>query len=110
MGQKITIEPVTRVEGHGKVTIHIDNNGNIMVGAFFLGNFLVSRDGRLTPLKGQFRGADAVEQDSKGNYYVSSWSSGAVWKIDGKSEESMNIMLEEYCKWIEYKMIDIEKF
>ncbi len=29
MGQKITIEPVTRVEGHGKVTIHIDNEGNI---------------------------------------------------------------------------------
>lgn len=29
MGQKITIEPVTRVEGHGKVTIHIDNEGNV---------------------------------------------------------------------------------
>lgn len=27
MGQKITIEPVTRVEGHGKVTIHLDNEG-----------------------------------------------------------------------------------
>ncbi len=30
MGQKITIEPVTRVEGHGKVTIHIDNEGKIL--------------------------------------------------------------------------------
>jgi NAD-reducing hydrogenase large subunit len=29
MEQKITIEPVTRVEGHGKVTIHIDEDGNI---------------------------------------------------------------------------------
>lgn len=29
MGQKITIEPVTRVEGHGKVTIHIDNEGQV---------------------------------------------------------------------------------
>jgi NAD-reducing hydrogenase large subunit len=29
MGQKLTIEPVTRVEGHGKVTIHLDNEGNI---------------------------------------------------------------------------------
>lgn len=68
--------------------VGIDNNGDIMVGAFFLGNFLVKRDGKLTPLKGQFRGADGVEQDSKGNYYVSSWASGTVWKIDGKSEES----------------------
>ncbi len=30
MGQKITIEPVTRVEGHGKVTIHLDNDGNVV--------------------------------------------------------------------------------
>jgi NAD-reducing hydrogenase large subunit len=29
MGRKITIEPVTRVEGHGKVTIHLDDNGNV---------------------------------------------------------------------------------
>ncbi|MBS4057305.1 MAG: Ni/Fe hydrogenase subunit alpha [Bacteroidetes bacterium] len=29
MSKKITIEPVTRVEGHGKVTIHMDNQGNI---------------------------------------------------------------------------------
>ena len=68
--------------------VGIDNEGNIMVGAFFLGNFLVKRDGELTPLKGNFRGADGVEQDSKGNYYISSWSSGTVWKIDGKTEES----------------------
>ncbi len=68
--------------------VGVDNNNNIMVGAFFLGNFLVKRDGKLTPLKGQFRGADGVEQDSKGNYYVSSVVSGTVWKIDGKTEES----------------------
>lgn len=29
MAQKITIEPVTRVEGHGKVTIHLDENNNV---------------------------------------------------------------------------------
>ncbi len=29
MGQKITIEPVTRVEGHGKVTVHLDDTGNV---------------------------------------------------------------------------------
>ena len=29
MGRKITIEPVTRVEGHGKVTIHMDDAGNV---------------------------------------------------------------------------------
>jgi sugar lactone lactonase YvrE len=68
--------------------VGVDNNGNIMVGSFFLGNFLVKRNNELTPLKGVFRGADAVEQDRKGNYYVSSWSEGKVWKIDGKTEKS----------------------
>jgi NAD-reducing hydrogenase large subunit len=29
MGHKISIDPVTRVEGHGKVTIHIDDEGNV---------------------------------------------------------------------------------
>lgn len=29
MSQKVTIEPVTRVEGHGKVTIHLDDNNNV---------------------------------------------------------------------------------
>lgn len=29
MAKKITIEPVTRVEGHGKVTIHLDDNNNV---------------------------------------------------------------------------------
>lgn len=72
--------------------VGIDNHGEIMVGAFFLGNFLVKRGGSLTPLKGQFRGADAVEQDSHGNYYVSSWALGTVWKIDGKTEASTVLM------------------
>lgn len=68
--------------------VGVDNSGNIMVGSFFLGNFLVTKNGKLTPLKGVFRGADAVEQDNKGNYYVSSWSEGKVWKIDSKTEAS----------------------
>ena len=34
MSQKIVIDPVTRVEGHGKVTIHLDEN-NIVKDSFF---------------------------------------------------------------------------
>lgn len=30
MPRKITIEPVTRVEGHGKVTIHMDDDNNVV--------------------------------------------------------------------------------
>ncbi|MBS1792852.1 MAG: Ni/Fe hydrogenase subunit alpha [Acidobacteria bacterium] len=34
MSQKITIDPVTRVEGHGKVTIHLDDDNHV-TDAFF---------------------------------------------------------------------------
>jgi len=29
MGQTITIQPVTRIEGHAKIQIHLDDNGNV---------------------------------------------------------------------------------
>jgi sugar lactone lactonase YvrE len=73
--------------------VGVDNKGELMVGGFFLGNFLVTKHGQLTPLKGRYRGADAVEQDSEGNYYVSSWSAGKVWKIDGTTQEA-RILIE----------------
>ena len=29
MSQTITIDPVTRLEGHGKIAIHLDGNGAV---------------------------------------------------------------------------------
>jgi NAD-reducing hydrogenase large subunit len=29
MGQKVTIEPVTRIEGHARVTVHLDDEGEV---------------------------------------------------------------------------------
>lgn len=39
MSQKITISPVTRVEGHGKVTIHLDDAGNVSQSRFHIVEF-----------------------------------------------------------------------
>ena len=39
MGRKITIEPVTRVEGHGKVTIHLDDAGRVSQSRFHIVEF-----------------------------------------------------------------------
>ncbi|MFP4066772.1 MAG: Ni/Fe hydrogenase subunit alpha [Spirochaetaceae bacterium] len=39
MAQKVTIEPVTRVEGHGKVTIHLDDEGNVTDSRFHIAEF-----------------------------------------------------------------------
>ncbi|HWR35304.1 MAG TPA: Ni/Fe hydrogenase subunit alpha [Clostridia bacterium] len=32
--QKITIEPVTRIEGHAKITLHVDDSGNVQDARF----------------------------------------------------------------------------
>ena len=39
MSQKIVIDPVTRVEGHGKVTIHLDENNNVKDSFFHIVEF-----------------------------------------------------------------------
>jgi len=39
MARKITIEPVTRVEGHGKVTIHLDDAGKVKQSRFHIAEF-----------------------------------------------------------------------
>ncbi len=39
MGRKITIEPVTRVEGHGKVTIQLDPQNNVTDSRFHIVEF-----------------------------------------------------------------------
>ena len=36
MGQKIMIEPVTRIEGHAKVGIYLDDKGTTFNWDFFL--------------------------------------------------------------------------
>jgi len=36
MTRKIVIEPITRVEGHGKVTIHLDDKGNVSQARFHI--------------------------------------------------------------------------
>ena len=39
MGRKITIEPVTRIEGHGKVTVHLDDAGHVQQSRFHIVEF-----------------------------------------------------------------------
>jgi len=39
MGEKITISPVTRIEGHAKITIHLDNDGNVEESFFHVEQF-----------------------------------------------------------------------
>ncbi len=39
MSNVITIDPVTKVEGHGKVTIHLDDNGNVAESHFHIQEF-----------------------------------------------------------------------
>ncbi|HUW12328.1 MAG TPA: Ni/Fe hydrogenase subunit alpha, partial [Anaerolineae bacterium] len=39
MMQKITIEPVTRIEGHARVTIHLDENGKVENSYFHVDQF-----------------------------------------------------------------------
>ncbi len=39
MGRKITIEPVTRIEGHAKITLHLDDGGQVTDAKFHVVEF-----------------------------------------------------------------------
>ena len=39
MSQKLVIDPVTRVEGHGKVTVHLDDDNNVQDAKFHIVEF-----------------------------------------------------------------------
>ncbi|MDQ1238061.1 MAG: NAD-reducing hydrogenase large subunit, partial [Thermodesulfobacteriota bacterium] len=39
MAQHIVIEPMTRIEGHGKITIHVDDKGNVQDALFHVTQF-----------------------------------------------------------------------
>jgi NAD-reducing hydrogenase large subunit len=39
LGKKIVIEPITRIEGHAKVTIHLDDEGNVEKSYFHVNQF-----------------------------------------------------------------------
>ena len=39
MGRKVTIEPVTRIEGHARVTIHLDDEGKVEHAYFHVDQF-----------------------------------------------------------------------
>jgi NAD-reducing hydrogenase large subunit len=39
MGQKIVIEPVTRIEGHAKVTVHLNDQGEVEKAVFHVNEF-----------------------------------------------------------------------
>ena len=39
MGRTITIEPVTRIEGHAKVTVHLDDAGKVEQARFHVNEF-----------------------------------------------------------------------
>ncbi len=68
--------------------VSLDNNGNILIGAFFNGYLLSVSNNEFQVLAEGLRGADAVEQDRDGNYYVSSWNQGKIWKITEEGEVS----------------------
>lgn len=70
-------------------------DGQMLIGAFFQGNLLERHFDHMHVIggNGAFRGADAVEQDSKGNYYVSSWSQGKVWKMDSEGN-NVTVLIE----------------
>jgi hypothetical protein len=72
--------------------VTVANNGDLLIAEFFKGNILRARKGLTTVLASGYRGGDGIEQDSKGNLYVSSWTQGKVWKLDRQAKNPVVLL------------------
>jgi len=68
--------------------VGVGRDGTILVAGFFTGKISAYKDGELTLIAEGFRGADAIEQDKDGIYYISSWILGKVWSYNPETKET----------------------
>ena len=61
--------------------------GRLLVAEFFKGNILEKKGNKTVVLTSDYRGGDGIEQDRKGNIYLSSWTQGKLWKLDKHGKE-----------------------
>jgi sugar lactone lactonase YvrE len=61
--------------------------GRLLVAEFFKGNIIEHKGKKTVVLSTGFRGGDGIEQDHKGNIYLSSWTQGKLWKLDKHGKE-----------------------
>ncbi len=59
----------------------------LLVAEFFKGNVVEKKGGKTSVLASGYRGGDGIEQDGKGNIYLSSWTQGKLWKLDSRGKE-----------------------
>lgn len=75
----------TVVEGSAELLnpngVAVPARGRLLVAEFFTGTVFEPKGKALNPLVTGLRGADGVEEDRKGNIYVSSWEQGKVWRF-----------------------------
>jgi len=100
---------VYRIAMNGKVEVAVESTpampcpngvsvagkGRLLVGEFFTGAVLEARGKSLVPLTTGLRGADAVEDDGKGNLYVSSWTQGKVFRL-AKGQKEAEVFAEGF--------------
>jgi sugar lactone lactonase YvrE len=75
--------------------VSVASRGRLLIGEFFTGTLMEAKGGKLKPLASGMRGADAIEEDGKGNVYVSSWDQGKVWKV-GKGNKEPELVAEGF--------------
>jgi DNA-binding beta-propeller fold protein YncE len=86
---------VYRIGLDRKITVAVDNTaqmpcpngvsvpkrGRLLIAEFFNGNIFRPEGKDLVLLASGLRGADGIQEDARGNVYVSSWTQGKVWRL-----------------------------
>jgi sugar lactone lactonase YvrE len=75
--------------------VSVAGRGRLLIGEFFTGTLIEARGKKLRPIASGMRGADAIEEDGRGNVYVSSWTQGKVFRV-GKGDKEPEVVAEGF--------------
>jgi sugar lactone lactonase YvrE len=79
--------------------VSVPQRGQLLIGDFFTGTIFRQTGKTLDVIASGLRGADGIQEDGKGNLYVSSWSQGKVWRLPrrtGKAPPEPTLIIEGF--------------
>ncbi|HEY0712770.1 MAG TPA: SMP-30/gluconolactonase/LRE family protein, partial [Polyangia bacterium] len=81
LDKKITVavEPAPQMPCPNGVSV--PKRGRLLIAEFFTGSIFQPAGKTLTVLASGLRGADGIQEDARGNVYVSSWTQGKLWRL-----------------------------
>jgi hypothetical protein len=95
LDQKVSVAFDSRPELPCPNGVATPARGRLLLAEFFTGSIFEVRGKTVRTLATGLRGADGIEEDTRGNVYVSSWEQGKVWRFPRSGKPAAPTIIAE---------------